>query len=135
MIDAGTFLRVFLCIVGGLLFLNSVSALAKRRLTETYTILWGGIALIFVITGILIRPVMVLTYISKAAMVLIMLAVVCALTGTFIITCTISDISRKHKEMATQISLLKYENEKLQERIRQLEENCNSKVAEHSEEE
>lgn len=134
MIDAGTFLRIFLCIMGGLLLLNSVNALARRRLTESFAILWGGLALIFVITGILIRPVMVLTYISKAAMVLIMLAVICALIGTFFITCQISVITRNHREMATQIALLKYENEKLQEKIRKLEGEETSESEHHSEE-
>lgn len=117
--DSGFILRLFLCAVGVVLFVNTVSSLARRKMTESFALIWGVMALICVIAGILVRPVLLNSYLSAIGMILIMMAVLCVIVGAHFISLRISELMRKTQELSINITLLYDENVQL---IRQVEE-------------
>ncbi len=119
--DTGTFLRIFLCVIGIILMLVTISALAQKKITESSSLMWGAVALIFFVTGVLIRPVMLKAYLSNAAMVLIALAVICVLAGAFVIAMRVSELIKKNNELAIRFSLLQSEYEELRTKLDAME--------------
>jgi len=83
--------------------------------------MWGAVALIFFVTGVLIRPVMLKAYLSNAAMVLIALAVICVLAGAFVIAMRVSELIKKNNELAIRFSLLQSEYEELRTKLDAME--------------
>lgn len=120
--DMGTMLRYFLCITGVLLMFFVVSSLAKKKLTESFAMIWGGLAVIFFVTGILIKPVLLKNYIGVPGMVLIVLCVLCALVGAYFISLRVSDLIRKNVELSIDVSLLHQETDEMNKQIAELKE-------------
>ena len=79
--DSGFILRLFLCAIGAVLLVNVVSSLARRKMTESFALIWGVMALLCVIAGMLVRPVLLNSYISAIGMILIMMAVLCVIVS------------------------------------------------------
>ena len=119
--DVGNILRGCIIIVGIVLFWLTVSSLARRKMTETFCLIWGGISIVVILAGILLRPVLLKNYISTTGMVLVSLVTFCIICGAYFISTMISEITRKNQELAIQVSLLKRENEKLAEKMEVLE--------------
>lgn len=118
--DTGSILRYFLCIIGVILLFFAVSSLARKKLTESFALIWGGLAVISFITGILIQPVLLNNYISLPGMVLIVLCVVCALWGAYFISLRVSELMRKNAELAIDVSLLHQETDEMNRKITEL---------------
>ena len=117
----GNILRGVIIIVGILLFWLTIISLAKRKMTETFCLIWGGVSVVVILAGILLRPVLLQNYISTTGMVLISLVAFCIICGAYFLSTMISELTRKNQELAIQVSLLKRENEKVVDRIEQLE--------------
>lgn len=117
----GNILRGIIIIVGILLFWLTISSLAKRKMTETFCLIWGGISVVVILAGILLRPVLLQNYISTTGMVLIFLVAFCIICGAYFLSTMISELTRKNQEMAIQVSLLKREGEKLMKKLEELE--------------
>lgn len=117
----GNILRVVIIIVGILLFWLTVISLARRKMTETFCLIWGGVSVVVILAGILLRPVLLQNYISTTGMVLISLVAFCIICGAYFLSTMISELTRKNQELAIQVSLLKRENEKVVAKIEQLE--------------
>ncbi len=109
----GEILRGVIIIVGILLFWLTVLSLAKRKMTETFCLIWGGVSVVVILAGILLRPVLLQNYISTTGMVLVSLVAFCFICGAYFISTMISELTRKNQELAIQVSLLKRENEKI----------------------
>ncbi len=114
-------LRVSFILVGFLLFSVTLTSLAKRRMTETFCMIWGGVSCLLILAGILLRPVLLKNYISTAGMVILSLVGFCAICGAYFLSTMISDLTRKNRELAIQVSLLKRECEKNKERLDKME--------------
>ncbi len=119
--EVGTILRVCIIIVGIALFWLTISSLARRKMTETFCLIWGGVSIVVILAGILLRPVLLQNYISTTGMVLVSLVAFCIICGAYFISTMISEITRKSQELAIQVSLLKRENEKLAAKLEVLE--------------
>lgn len=119
--EVGNILRVCIIIVGIVLFGLTISSLARRKMTETFCLIWGGVSIVVILAGILLRPVLLKNYISTTGMVLVSLVTFCIICGAYFISTMISEITRKNQELAIQVSLLKRENEKLAEKMEVLE--------------
>lgn len=118
--DSGFILRLFLCAIGAVLLVNVVSSLAKRKMTESFALIWGVMALLCVIAGILVRPVLLNSYISVIGMILIMMAVLCVIVGAYFISLRISELMRKTQELSINVTLLYDENLRLMKQVEEL---------------
>ena len=118
--DSGFILRLFLCAIGAVLLVNVVSSLARRKMTESFALIWGVMALLCVIAGMLVRPVLLNSYISAIGMILIMMAVLCVIVGAYFISLRISELMRKTQELSINVTLLYDENLRLMKQVEEL---------------
>lgn len=120
--DSGFILRLFLCAIGAVLLVNVVSSLARRKMTESFALIWGVMALLCVVAGMLVRPVLLNSYISAIGMILIMMAVLCVIVGAYFISLRISELMRKTQELSINVTLLYDENLRLMKQVEELKE-------------
>ena len=124
--DYGLFLQIVLIIAGVIILITDILLLAKRRLAESVSIVWGFGALIFIVAGIVLHPSGWIRYMSKAGMALMLLLGFCVVYGLFYASIRLSELIRKQTEMAMNISLLNQEIVELKrdiaERDKELEE-------------
>lgn len=118
--DSGFILRLFLCAIGAVLLVNVVSSLARRKMTESFALIWGVMALLCVVAGMLVRPVLLNSYISAIGMILIMMAVLCVIVGAYFISLRISELMRKTQELSINVTLLYDENLRLMKQVEEL---------------
>ena len=105
----GLVLRVLLILAGIIILLVDIILLAKRKMSDSISITWGFAAVVFVVSGIILRPNGWIRYMSEAGMILLCLLGFCVIYGLFYASCHISQILRKQAEMAMNISLLNQE--------------------------
>jgi len=122
-----TIIRLVLVIIGIVLLISTIFSLAKRIMTETLCLVWGILALMFMMAGILLKPIKWTTYVSTSGSIIALIALLCLIWCLFFITMKLSVVRRKNQELAMQISLLNQENERIRERLDALEKNtvCN----------
>lgn len=120
--DSGFILRLFLCAIGAFLLVDVVSSLARRKMTESFALIWGVMALLCAIAGILVRPVLLNSYISATGMILIMMAVLCVIVGAYFISLRISELMRKIQELSIDVTLMYDENLRLEKQVEELKE-------------
>ena len=118
--DSGFILRLFLCAIGAVLLVDVVASLARRKMTESFALIWGVMALLCVIAGMLVRPVLLNSYISAIGMILIMMAVLCVIVGAYFISLRISELMRKTQELSINVTLLYDENLRLMKQVEEL---------------
>lgn len=119
--EVGNLLRISFIIVGIVLFSITLSSLAKRRMTETFCMIWGGVSCLLILSGILLRPVLLKKYISTTGLVILALGIYCVICGAYFLSTMISDLTRKNRELAIQVSILQRECEKNKERLDKME--------------
>ena len=108
--SVGDGLRLFMITAGLVILSMTVVSLAKRHMTETFCIVWGIIAVLFICGGIILQPTQWNRYISWGGLLLILFGIVLLLAGAFFISLYISRLTRQVKELAIQVSLLNQEN-------------------------
>ena len=118
-------IRLVLLTIGVALLVVTIFSLARRKMTETFCLVWGVLAVMFVLAGIVLQPSMWSVYISTTGSVIVLIALICILWCAFFMTMQLSILSRKNQELAMQVSLLNHENEKMLEQIASLEKNRN----------
>lgn len=119
--EVGNILRISFIIVGIVLFSITLSSLAKRRMTETFCMIWGGVSCLLILAGILLRPVLLKNYISTTGLVILSLGIYCVICGAYFLSTMISELTRKNRELAIQVSILQRECEKNKERLDKME--------------
>ena len=119
--EPGVILQIILIIVGVVLFATVASSLAKRKMTESFCLTWGFIAIIIILAGILLRPAEWNKYISGTGMLLLIMIGFCIIYGAYFMSGKVSDLIRKNTELAMQVSLLNHEKEELYRRMDELE--------------
>ena len=132
--DYGFFLQILFVIAGVLIFITEIVLLAKRKLSESTSLTWGFVAVVFIVAGIVLRPNGWIKYMSMAGMILLCLVGLCLVYGLFVISCHISELSRKETEMAMNISLLNQEILELKKNINEKEKELAKYTGEKTEE-
>lgn len=132
--SAGDVLRLLLILLGLGLFGMSTISLAKKHMTETFCIFWGIIAVLFIIAGIILRPIGWNQYISWSALLIIFLGIICLLIGSFFFSVRISGLIRQATELAIQVSVLNLENEMLAKELSEVNKGSVSAAEEKYEE-
>lgn len=117
----GDFLRVSMVVVGIVLMITTISSLAKRKMTETVCLAWGLVSLVFILSGLLLRPYGISKYISLTGLILIMIVGSVVLYGAFLVSTKLSELARKNHELAVQVSLLNHENRLMLKKLEELE--------------
>ena len=107
--DYGLFLQILIIIAGVLILFIDIVLLAKRKLSEPVSIMWGFVAVVFVVAGIVLRPSGWINYLSMTGLILVCMLMVCVVYAFLVASCHISELMRKQTEMAMQISLLNQE--------------------------
>ncbi len=113
-------LRIIMVLTGVLLFLLTLASLARRKMTESFSLTWGLISIILILSGILLRPYGISAYISITGMLFILVIGFCLIFGGFYITSKVSELTRKNQELAIQITLLNQENRMILEKLDEL---------------
>ena len=85
--------------------------------------MWGFVALLGIIAGIVLHPSGWIEYMSETGMALVIILGFCLIYGLFYASCHLSDILKKQTEMAMNISLLNQEIIELKKEIAERENN------------
>jgi len=119
--DIGVGLRVAMILTGIFLFIITLFSLAKRKMTDSFVLVWGLISIIFVLLGIFLHPAELAHYISGTGMLLAGAIGFCLVFGAYFISIRVSELTRRNLELAIQITLLKQEITLLKQEIAALE--------------
>ena len=111
--NSGYLLQMIMAGTGIVLLLLTTHSLAKRVLTESLSLFWGVISVLFILAGLLLAPVEWNRYISRRALVIVVLGMFVTLAGLYYLSIQMSYLIRKNQELAMQISLLNQEHEKI----------------------
>lgn len=106
-------LQILLIVAGILLFLCTINSLARKKLTETISMFWGVMALLFVVAGLLLLPLNWNQYVTLGALLVIAACFGVLLVGMFYLSQLLSFNIRKTQELAMQVSLLNQEHIKV----------------------
>ena len=106
-------LQIMLVMAGILLFVRTLWALARKKLTETMSMFWSVVAILFVIAGLLLIPFNWSQYITPGALIFVAVGFVVMLEGLYFFSIQLSFTTRKTQELAIQISLLNQEHIKV----------------------
>ncbi|MBR1770715.1 MAG: DUF2304 domain-containing protein [Lachnospiraceae bacterium] len=109
----GMILQAIMIVLGGVLLCQTISSLARRKMTEPFCLTWGLISVIVVLAGCLLRPSGIAEYISGTGLILVVLIGFCIVYGAFFMSQIVSDLMRKNNELAIQVSLLNEERDQI----------------------
>lgn len=114
-------LRVFIIIVGLLVLYISFRAYVKKRISEKFCLYWVFAALLLVLLSVIPAWSKWSGFLASAGagVVGVCIGVLMVAFGMFSLSCTVSQLNMRNKELAMQVSLLNQENERI---LRQLEE-------------
>ena len=122
-------LKIVVIVVGVLLLTDAVFSLAKRRMTETFCLMWGLVSIITIIGGCIIRPSRLSSFMSPISFVLILMIFFLLIYIALVFSHTISDLMRKNTELAIQVSLLMHEKEEMKKQLEKLSKAETSEIA------
>ncbi|MCM1191374.1 MAG: DUF2304 family protein [Butyrivibrio sp.] len=120
--ETGDILRVIICCGGVVLLGITMSSLARRKMTESFCLVWGIISVALILAGILLRPTMWNRYISITGMFLVLLLGFAVVYIAFFLSTRVSELMRKNQELAMQVSLLNLEKDEIRKKLEELEE-------------
>ena len=113
-------LRIILFVMGVALLVITVSSLAKRKINESFSLVWGIISVALIVMGIIISPVEWNDYISTGGLFLILVIMFSILYAAYFTSIRISQLTRENTELAIQVSLLNQENQRILHRLKDM---------------
>ena len=106
-------LQIILIATGLFLFIHTLCSLARKKLTDSISMFWCAMAILFVIAGILLIPFQWRQYITPGALMIVASVFFLLIGGLFYLSLQVSTVVRKTQELAIQISLLNQEHIKV----------------------
>ena len=113
-------LRIILFVMGVALLVITVSSLAKRKINESFSLVWGIISVALIVMGIIISPVEWNDYISTGGLFLILVIMFSIVYAAYFTSIRISQLTRENTELAIQVSLLNQENQRILNRLKDM---------------
>ena len=113
-------LRIILFVMGVALLVITVSSLAKRKINESFSLVWGIISVALIVMGIIISPVEWNDYISTGGLFLILVIMFSIVYAAYFTSIRISQLTRENTELAIQVSLLNQENQRILHRLKDM---------------
>lgn len=98
----------------------TINSLANRKMTESFCLAWGLIAMILVLAGFLLRPTEWNRYISPMGLMLVVMVGFCVVYVAYFMSIKVSELARRNQELAIQVSLLSQENQRIMEQLEQM---------------
>ena len=120
MINSANILQIIIIITGIFLLVVIINSLAHRKMTESFCLAWGLIALILVLAGLFLRPTEWSRYISPMGLMLVVMIGFCVVYVAYFMSIKVSELSRRNQELAIQVSLLRQENQRIMEQLEQM---------------
>lgn len=103
-------------IIGVSLLVITMLSLARRKMTDSFTLTWGLISVIFILGGVFLHPAELNRYISAMGMLLVAAIGFCMLFGAYFMSLRVSELMRRNQELSMQVTLLRHEVEALEAR-------------------
>ena len=97
-------------VIGVVILAVTIVSLARRRMTESFCIAWGVVAVGAICAGIILRPAGWSQYVSWNGLAMILLGVIFLLAGGLYFSLRVSQLTREVKELAIRVALLDQEN-------------------------
>ena len=113
-------LRIILFVMGVAMLVITVSSLAKRKINESFSLVWGIISVALIVMGIIISPVEWNEYISTGGLFLILVIMFSIVYAAYFTSIRISQLTRENTELAIQVSLLNQENQRILNRLKEI---------------
>ena len=120
MINSANVLQIIIIATGIFLLIVTINSLAHRKMTESFCLAWGLIALILVMAGFLLRPTEWIRYMSPMGLMLVVMIGFCVVYVAYFMSIKISELSRRNQELAIQVSLLRQDNQRIAEELEQM---------------
>lgn len=120
MMELVNVLQIIIIATGIILLIVTINSLAHRKMTESFCLAWGLIALILVLAGFFLRPTEWSRYISPMGLIMVVMIGFCVVYVAYFMSTKVSELSRKNQELAIQVSLLRQENQYILEQLEQL---------------
>ena len=118
----GLLIQILLVAFGASMCITAFLSLVRRKMSEVVVIPWGLGSLIFIVLGLVIRPVEWRNYISPTGLALVIVIFVVASYAIYFFSIRITETMKKNNELAIQVSLLNTEVEELRKKMEALEE-------------
>lgn len=118
--EPGDLLRIIMIATGILLWIITLFSLARRKMTDTFSLIWGMVSIIIILAGILLRPAGWNSIISFTGLILVLIVGFCVIYCIYFICRQISELMRKNQELAMQLALLKKQNDDMREQLEEL---------------
>ncbi len=119
--STGDYIRILMIVVGVVLLLRALSSLSRRRMIESYTILWCIVSLVLIVAGVLISPNQINYYFSNTSIIAISVIAIVGLVGMYGMTSQISNLTRQNREQSMDMAVMGYTIECLAREIEDFE--------------
>lgn len=120
--NPGNILQIIIIVTGIFIEVVTINSLAHRKMTESFCLAWGLIALILMAAGVILRPTEWSSFISPMGLALVIMVGFCVVYVAYFMSTKVSELSRKNQELAIHVSLLSQENQRLADQLERLTE-------------
>ena len=117
---AAIILKTVILVMGIIMFVITVSSLAKRRMHESFCLAWGIISVAIIVAGCMLHPSQIGEYISNLGLILILIIFFSVVYAAYFVSLKISELEREKQELAINVSLLNEENRRMLECLSEL---------------
>ena len=109
--------RALLIISGFILLVLDFLMYSAKKMGESYGMLWIVVSVALILTGYIKKDWSAFTYIDSKLLIPLLTIIAILVLLMFLVTSSISVLTRQNQELAMQVSLLNQENETLVKRI------------------
>lgn len=109
--------RALLIISGFILLVLDFLMYSAKKMGESYGMLWIVVSVALILTGHIKKDWSAFTYIDSKLLIPLLTIIAILVLLMFLVTSSISVLTRQNQELAMQVSLLNQENETLVKRI------------------
>ena len=117
---AAIILKTVILVMGIIMFVITVSSLAKRRMNESFCLAWGIISVAIIVAGCMLHPSQIGEDISNLGLILILIIFFSVVYAAYCVSLKISELEREKQELAINVSLLNEENRRMLECLSEL---------------
>ena len=111
----GDIIKLVMVTTGLIMLIGAIMSLAKRRMIESYTILWSIVGVVLLVAGIIISPYQVTYYFSNTTVIAVAVIGVTGLIGAFAMSTQISELIRQNREQSMSMAVMAFEIKRLRE--------------------
>lgn len=115
-------LRIIMVLAGFIIMAMTIASLARNKMTESFCLAWGFVALVLIFAGVVLNPYGINKIISVTGLMIFMVVGLFVIFGSYYVTGKVSELTRKNRELAIQVTLLNHENKLVAEQLKEIKE-------------